>query len=139
MRKWLKREQRARPSRSLAQLDLSDSFEEFVRPLIGHLPPGFRLAKLREPLLLAAAVWNAVIAAKGDLGGAVAQVTEMMAELQQQPVSPKIPIVLEVLTARKSTSFGDDDRVIADLEVRRQGADVRVVAAGMRAARRVPV
>lgn len=144
MQEWLKREQRlgsagALPSPSLTRPELSDSFQEFVRPLIQRLPPGFRLTKLRDPLLLAAAVWNAVIAANGDVRRAVEEVTEMMAELQQQPVLPQLRTVFEALAARKSTAFADDDRRVADLEVHRQGADVRVVARAMAAARQPPV
>ena len=111
--------------------DLSDSFQEFVRPLLEKLPRRFRLRDLRSPLLAAAAVWNEVIATKGNVDGAVADVAEMIEEFQEQPVSPSLQAMLEALAARKSSSFGNDDRLVVELEVHRQGADVRVIARTM--------
>jgi hypothetical protein len=111
--------------------DLSESFQEFVRPLLEQLPRRFRLTELRDPLLIAAAVWNQVIATKGNLPGAVADVAEMIEEFQLRPVSPRLGTMIEALAAQKSSSFGDDDRVVVELEVHRQGADVRVVARTM--------
>lgn len=55
--------------RSPAMPDISDSFQEFVRPLVEQFPPRFRLTDLRDPLLIAAAVWNEVIATKGTSPG----------------------------------------------------------------------
>lgn len=118
---------------STALPDPSDSFQEFLRPLLGQLPPRFRLKDLRDPLLIAAAVWNEVIATKGNVAGAVADVAEMIEEFQQRPVSAKLRTMLEALAARKSSAFGNDDRLVEDLEVYRQGADVRVVARTMSA------
>jgi hypothetical protein len=86
------------------------------------------LADLRDPLLVASAVWNEVVAQREDLDGAVANVAEMIEEFQQQPVSARFLRMLEALAARKLGSFGSDDRLVAELEVHRQGADVGVVA-----------
>ena len=80
--------------------------------------------------MLVSAVWNAVIAAKGDIDRAVADVSQTMAELQQQ-VSPKLRTVFEALAVRKLTSFGDDERIVTDVQLHREGADVRVVARAM--------
>jgi hypothetical protein len=111
--------------------DLSESFQEFVRPLVERLPPRFRLTDLRDPLLIAAAVWNQFIATKGNVAWVVTDVAEMIEEFQERPVSPELWALLEALAARKSSSFRDDDRLVADLEVHREGADVRVTAGTM--------
>ena len=137
-RKRLKREEKRRSHAaaaphcaSLTRPDLSDSFHEFVRPLIKRLPPDYSGDRLKRPLVIAAAVWNAVVAAEGDIVLAAAFVEGMVSEGQQKPVLPTLRAVIQALAVGKATYFCDDHRIVMGVEVHREGADVRVVARAM--------
>ncbi len=104
---------------------MSDTLMAFARPLLHVLPADAGLGTLKRSLLLAAAVWNAVVDAEGDFRrAAVTLVTDLRSKLD----TPLPQAVIELLAERKVRRFGDDSRRVRSVDVSWDGDRLRVAA-----------
>jgi hypothetical protein len=108
--------------------DISDTFVDYAQPLLERVPPGCTPGQLRRALLIASGVWNAVVAKRGDIDGAVELVTRTLAEEVRQPVPRGWLATIERLAVRKLARFDDDDRIVTDVDVHLVGDRFRVLA-----------
>jgi hypothetical protein len=107
---------------------MSETLADYARPLTDRLPADHTLEELKATMLLAAALWSTV-----DVQGirdAVVYLSTKMPPRLRVP-APKALAVIRSMLTRKDESFGDDHRLALDVDVVREGDEIRVKAIGV--------
>jgi hypothetical protein len=112
---------------SIGMPKVSDTIVEFARPLIDELPDDCSGERVETVLMFAASVWNAALAANGDLATAVHTVMTS----DKNPLPNEAKPTVEFLVQRKQQHFAHDWRAIAQVQAYRDGGEIRVMAAGV--------
>ena len=124
-----KREEKRRNlhSAGAASRDMAETFLDFIR-LIIQFPAHYTAETLKRPLEVAAEVWNAVGAAEDEdqIGVAAVFAEREWAKAEGKPVSPTTSAAIRALAFRKWRHFRADRRIVATVDVCREGADVRI-------------
>jgi hypothetical protein len=107
---------------------MSETLVDFARPLTDQLPADYTAEELKATMNFAACVWNVVdIVSVRD---AVAYLSRKMSHRLRVP-APKAAAVVSKMLARKNQLFGDDHRLAMDIDVYREGTELRVKAIGL--------
>jgi len=107
---------------------MSETLVDYARPLTDQLPPDFTAEELKATITFAASVWNVV-----DVQGirdAVAYLTTKMPHRLRESAPKALAVVRKMLT-RKNELFGDDHRLAMQIDVYREGTELRVNAIGL--------
>jgi len=107
---------------------MSETLVDYARPLTDQLPPDFTAEELKATITFAASVWNVV-----DVQGirdAVAYLTTKMPRRLRESAPKALAVVRKMLT-RKNELFGDDHRLAVQIDVYREGTELRVKAIGL--------
>ena len=107
---------------------MSETLQDYARPLLDRLPPDHTLEEVKATILLAAALWDVV-----DIDGirtAIAHLSTEMPPRLRAPTTKAMAIVRRMLT-RKREEFGDDHRLALNVDVVRAGAGFCVKAIGV--------
>jgi hypothetical protein len=107
---------------------MSETLQDYARPLLDRLPPDYTLEELKAAILLAAALWDVV-----DIEGirnAIAELSTRVPPRLRVPTPKAMAIIRRMLT-RKREEFGDDHRLALDVDVVREGAGFSVKAIGV--------
>ena len=112
---------------------MSDTLVEFAQPLLDLLPSDPALGQVRNAVALGSVLWNCfVLEASGkdeDLVEADAIRARVLTTAAEEGVPRDLTAdVLAELAERKRTLFSDDRRVIAGVDVRRQGDGFHIEA-----------
>jgi hypothetical protein len=107
---------------------MSETLVDYARPLTDRLPADHTLEELKATIVFAAALWDTV-----DVQGirdAVVHLSTNMPPRLRVPAPKGMAIIRRMLT-RKDESFGDDHRLALDVDVVREGGEIRVKAIGV--------
>jgi hypothetical protein len=107
---------------------MSETLVDYARPLTDRLPADHTLEELKATILFAAALWDTVDA-QGIRDAVVYLSTKMPPRLRVP--APKALAVIRRMLTRKDESFGDDHRLALDVDVLREGTEIRVKAIGV--------
>ena len=107
---------------------MSETLVDFARPLTDQLPADYTAEELKSTMTFAACVWNVVDIQ--SIRDAVVYLSTKMPHRLRVP-APKAAAVVRRMLARKDELFGDDHRLAMDIDVYREGAELRVKAIGL--------
>jgi hypothetical protein len=107
---------------------MSETLVDFARPLTDQLPPDSTAEELKATMTFAACVWNAVDVV--SIRDAVVYLSRTMPHRLRVPAPRALAVVRKMLT-RKDELFGDDHRLAMDIDVVREGTELRVKAIGL--------
>ena len=107
---------------------MSETLVDFARPLTDQLPADHTPEELKATLTFAACVWNVVD--MHSVRDAVAYLSRKMPPRLRVP-APKAAAVVSRMLTRKKELFGDDHRLAMEIDVYRDGAELRVKAIGL--------
>jgi hypothetical protein len=102
---------------------ISDTFLLFAEPLLDALGPNVTEAQMKQPLMIAWTVWNAVVYADVAKNGRT--LGTLRSSIDCDPESKEL---IEALIERKRTLFGDDQRLIGEYTVYRKDGEIRLRA-----------
>jgi hypothetical protein len=105
---------------------MSDTLVEFAQPLLDLLPPDAKLPQFRNALSFGSHMWNFCVLDASDTDDDQKHAAELLAslrtEMHRAGISEDfVDALVEELAGRKMTLFPDDQRLIAGVEVRREG------------------
>ena len=107
---------------------MSETLADYARPLTEQLPPDYTAEELKATMTFAAWVWNAV--GIDHVRNAVVYLsTKMPPRLRVR--APKAAAVVRRMLTRKHELFGEDHRLVMDVDVYREGTELRVKAIGL--------
>lgn len=106
---------------------MSDTLLEFANPVL-EIPNDAWPDEVKTALMFAALVWNAVLAAKGDIESVVKELPPKIARTQRDS-REVISEMVEKLARRKLARFSHDRRLIAGIDTYWGGDQVRILAA----------
>jgi hypothetical protein len=107
---------------------MSETLVDFARPLTDQLPADYTAEELKATITFAACVWNVVdIQSVRD---AVVYLSKTMPH-RLRVRAPKAAAVVSKMLTRKDELFRDDHRLAMDIDVYREGAELRVKAIGL--------
>jgi hypothetical protein len=107
---------------------MSETLADYARPLTDQLPADHTLEELKATIVFAAGLWSTV-----DVQGirdAVVYLSTKMPPRLRVPAPRGLAIIRRMLT-RKDESFGDDHRLALDVDVVREGDEIRIKAIGV--------
>ena len=105
-----------------------ETLADYARPLTDQLPPDYTAEELMATMTFAAWVWNAV--GIDHVRNAVVYLsTKMPPRLRVR--APKALAVVRRMLTRKDELFGEDHRLVMDVDVYRDGTELRVKAIGI--------
>ena len=107
---------------------MSETLVDFARPLTDQLPADSTAEELKATMTFAACVWN-VVDVQGVRDAVAYLSTKMPHRLRVR--APKALAVVRKMLTRKDELFGDDHRVAMEIEVYRDGPELRVRAIGL--------
>ena len=107
---------------------MSETLADYARPLTWRLPPDHTAEELKAMLTVAACIWNAVD--NGHLLDAMVYLRTKMPARLRVPGVEALSLVRR-MHKRKNELFGDDNRLAMDIDVYRDGNDLRVKAIGL--------
>jgi hypothetical protein len=107
---------------------MSETLVDFARPLTDQLPADHTAEELKATMTFAACVWN-VVDVQGIRDAVVYLGTKMPRCLRVRP--PKALAVVRKMLTRKDELFDDDHRLAMDIDVYREGTELRVKAIGL--------
>lgn len=102
---------------------ISETFIEFVAPILGHAPDDATEAQLNKAFRLGFTAWNAVVCAD-----VIDDSTFLDAARALTRDHPGPAAMVESLIARKRSLFAEDQRLIGHWEVHGTGAGFRLHA-----------
>jgi len=102
---------------------ISDTFLQFAEPLLDAFGPNVTEAQMEQPLKIAWTVWNAVVYA--DVANNGHTLDLLRSSMERDSESKEL---VEALIDRKRTLFDDDDRLIGEYKLRREGDEWRLWA-----------
>jgi hypothetical protein len=108
---------------------MSETLVDFARPLTDQLPADSTAEEMKATMTFAACVWN-VVDVQGIRDAVVYLNMKMPRRLRVIPAAKAAALVRKML-ARKDELFGDDHRLAMDIDVYREGAELRVKAIGL--------
>jgi hypothetical protein len=107
---------------------MSETLADYARPLTDQLPDDHTAEELKATMMFAACVWNVVDV--GHIRDAVAYLSRKMPPRLRVREAKALAIVRRMLT-RKNELFGEDHRLAMDIDVYREGGELRVKAVGL--------
>jgi hypothetical protein len=107
---------------------MSETLVDFARPLTDQLPADSTAEELKATMTFAACLWN-VVDIHSVRDAVVYLSTKMPQRLRVR--TPKALAVVRKMLTRKDELFGDDHRLAMDVDVYREGAELRVKAIGL--------
>src|SRR4051812_9812282 len=107
---------------------MSETLVDYARPLTDQLPADSTAEELKATMTFAACVWNVVDA--HSIRDAVAYLSRKMPHRLGVP-APKAAAVVSKMLTRKNELFGDDHRLAMNIDVVREGSELRVRAIGL--------
>jgi hypothetical protein len=102
---------------------ISDTLLQFAEPLLDGGGPDANEAQMKQSLMIAWTVWNAVVYA--DVVANNQPLKSLRASTERDP---QIKSLTEQMIDRKRTLFGDDQRLIGEYELYRKGGELRLRA-----------
>lgn len=107
---------------------MSETLVDFARPLTDQLPADYTAEELKSTMTFAACVWNVVDIV--SIRDAVVYLSTKMPHRLRVPV-PKGAALVRRMLARRDELFGDDHRLAMNIDVYREGTELRVKAIGL--------
>src|SRR4051812_8850530 len=107
---------------------MSETLADYARPLTDQLPADHTLEELKATIVFAAAVWD-IVDAQG-IRDAVVYLSSKVPPRLRVPAGKALAVIRRMLT-RKNESFGDDHRLALDVDVIREGGEIRIKAIGV--------
>ena len=102
---------------------ISDTFLQYAEPLLDAFGPHVTETQMRQPLMIAWTVWNAVVDA--DAGENKQMLDKVRASMGHDP---QLKAFGKFLIDRKRTLFGDDHRLIGEYKLFRKDGEIRLRA-----------
>ena len=118
---------RTKAHKSTATKKISETFLEFVGPFMEELGAGATDHQLEQMLQVGFTVWNAVVF---DAVNATSRFVDQVRDLTAH--DPAVGAFVEELIARKRRLFGDDQRLIGQYQLYRNGGELRLRAEARR-------
>jgi hypothetical protein len=107
---------------------MGDTLLEYAQPLIARLPPDHTFEELKATIVFAALVWN--IGLFDEVPDAIGYLAKKMPPRLRLRGRKGWALIREMLTTR-DVCFGGDGRAALDVQVDRNGAELRVEALGI--------
>ncbi len=111
---------------------MSDALEQVARPFLDSMPEGIGLNGIRNAFLLVTAVWNAAVThPPEETEPALQELARMFAKASPQLEERMLPF-LRLMAERKRQLFPQDDRLVMDVNIEKQGDGFYITAASVR-------
>ena len=114
---------RAKINEQLAPRKISETFLEFVAPLLDALSPEATTDQMENALKVGFTTWNAVVY---DAVNANSRFVDQLRDLTGH--DPAVSAFVENLIDRKRRLFGDDKRLIGNYQLYRKNGELRLRA-----------